>query len=392
LILLMSTVLTVAAVAVALPGLAVALHLGILALASLFYADSEPQAQRELRLLVLIPAHNEERVIGRCLEAIAADRRPRDLVTVVADHCTDATAEIARSLGAEVLERSEGEAPGRAQARQAGLDHARALDWDAVLMLDADSIIETGFFEACEAALAAGAPAVQARSESSKGRRLATELSLVAFSLQGITIPRGRDRLGLSVRLRGTGMAIRRDLALRHRFTAPASEDLYFTLDLLLAGIRCRHVESARLRSDAAGNWRTFGGQKVRYEAGRMAAARTYAPRLARRAVRRRDLACLEAAWFLLTPPFALGALSLALAVALAALAQAWPVAAVAAAALLVLALTVAIGLVQARAGLRTWLALLAAPWYIGWKTAVQLRALVSVARRRTYYPPTARV
>ncbi len=389
----MSTVLTVAAVAVALPGLAVALHLGILALASLFYTERGAHApERELRLLVLIPAHNEERVIRRCLEAIAADRRPRDLVMVVADRCTDATAEIARSLEAEVLERSDGEAPGRAQARQAGLEHARARDWDAVVMLDADSIIESGFFNACEAALAAGAPAVQARSESSKGRRLATELSLVAFSLQGITIPRGRDRLGLSVRLRGTGMAIRRDLALRHRFTAPASEDLYFTLDLLLAGIRCRHVESARLRSDAAGNWRTFGGQKVRYEAGRMAAAPTYAPRLALRAIRRRDLACLEAAWFLLTPPFALGALSLALAAGLATLAQAWAVAAVAAAGLLVLALAVATGLVQARAGLRTWLALLAAPWYIGWKTAVQLRALVSVARRRTYYPPTARV
>jgi hypothetical protein len=62
------------------------------------------------------------------------------------------------------------------------------------------------------------------------------------------------------------------------------------------------------------------------------------------------------------------------------------------AAGLLVLALAVATGLVQARAGLRTWLALLAAPWYIGWKAVVQLRALASVARRRTYYPPTARV
>jgi hypothetical protein len=115
-------------------------------------------------------------------------------------------------------------------------------------------------------------------------------------------------------------------------------------------------------------------------------------PALLRRAARERDASCIEAAWFLLTPPFALGAVSLAAGGAIAALAQAWPVAAVLGSGLLVLALAVVIGLVQTRAGLRTWLALLAAPWYLAWKTVVQLRALASVLRRDTYYPPTARV
>jgi cellulose synthase/poly-beta-1,6-N-acetylglucosamine synthase-like glycosyltransferase len=258
-------------------------------------------------------------------------------------------------------------------------------------MLDADSVIEPGFFAACERALATGAPAVQARSESSHGRSLAMKASLAAFTLQGITLPRGRDRLGLSVRLRGTGMAIRRDLALAHRFRAPASEDLFFTLDLMLDGVRCRHVDSARLRSEGASTWDTFGGQKVRYEAGRMSAARSYVPRLLRRAVRHRDAACLEAAWFLATPPFALAVLSLVLATGIAALAGSWIVAAVFAAGFLALALTLVTGLIQARVGLLTWLALLAAPWYVGWKAVVQLRAAVSLLRRNRYYGPTAR-
>ena len=149
-------------------------------------------------------------------------------------------------------------------------------------MLDADSVVAPGFFDACERAFADGAPAIQARSESSRGATLATEASLAAFALQGITLPRGRDRLGASARLRGTGMAIRRRVALAHRFCAPASEDLFFTLDLVLDGIRCRHVDAARLRSEGASRWSTFGGQKLRYEAGRMAAARAYLPRLLR--------------------------------------------------------------------------------------------------------------
>jgi cellulose synthase/poly-beta-1,6-N-acetylglucosamine synthase-like glycosyltransferase len=261
------------------------------------------------------------------------------------------------------------------------------------MMLDADSVIAPGFFDACEQALARdrGADAVQARSEGRRGLSLATQAAVAAFALQGITLPRGRDRLGLSVRLRGTGMAIRRRLALAHRFRAPASEDLVFTLDLLLAGRRCRHVDAARLHSEGESGWRTFGGQKVRYEAGRMAAARAYVPRLLKRAFHHRDAASLEAAWFLATPPFALAALSLLSALALAAIAQAWAVAAVFGAGLVTLALVILIGLIQARAGIRTWIALLVAPWYLAWKAVVQVRALASVFRRDDYYPPTAR-
>jgi cellulose synthase/poly-beta-1,6-N-acetylglucosamine synthase-like glycosyltransferase len=386
-----SALVTGSALLVGLPGLATGLHLGLLSVASLFYRERWPATDRELRFLVLVPAHNEELVIGRCLQAISADRRERDTVLVVADRCTDRTAEIARGFGASVLERGPDEEPGRAAARQAGLEASRALEWDAVVMLDADSVIEPGFFDSCERAMAAGAAAVQARSESRRGHGLAAEASLAAFALQGITMPRGRDRLGVSVRLRGTGMAIRRDLALAHRFRAPASEDLFFTLDLLLDGARCVHVESARLNSDGAPSWEEFGGQKVRYEAGRLAAARAYVGPLLRRAFRKRDGACLEAAWFLATLPFALGVLSAAAGAALAVVAGSTAVAVVLATALAGLVMALVIGLVQAGAGLRTWLALLAAPWYVGWKAVVQVKALASLVRKRTYYPPTAR-
>lgn len=379
------------AVLLGLPGLVGAIHLGLVTIGSWFYLEHRPSDAPRIRFLVLIPAHNEERVIGDGLRAIMTQRRLGDEVLVVADRCSDRTAEIALSFGALVLQRGAAEPAGRAAARQAGLEYARARKWDAVVMLDADSVIEPGFFTACEQALASGAQAVQARSESGRGRTWATEASLAAFTLQGITIPRGRDRLGVSVRLRGTGMAIRREIALAHRFRAPASEDLFFTLDILLDGIRCRHVDSARLRSQGASTWGAFGGQKVRYEAGRMAAARAYVPALIRRGIGLGDRTCLEAAWFLVSPPFALGAVSLLIGTGLAALAGVWTLVLVFVGAVAVLALALVTGLIQARAGVRTWLALATAPWYLAWKVAVHVRALASILRKDDYYGPTAR-
>jgi hypothetical protein len=95
---------------------------------------------------------------------------------------------------------------------------------------------------------------------------------------------------------------------------------------------------------------------------------------LLRRAFRKRDGACLEAAWFLATLPFALGVLSAAAGAALAVVAG---------------STAVAVVLATALAGLV--MALVAAPWYVGWKAVVQVKALASLVRKRTYYPPTAR-
>jgi cellulose synthase/poly-beta-1,6-N-acetylglucosamine synthase-like glycosyltransferase len=379
--------LIVASVLVALPGAAAALHLGLLAVASLGYRQPNPGDPPRVRFLVLVPAHNEEAVLGDALTAIAADRRPGDQTLVVADRCTDATASIARAHGALVLERKPWEAPGRAAARQAGIELALGLDWDAMVMIDADSVIEPGFFGACEALLATGAAALQARSEAADGGGLVARASSAAFALQGVTMPRGRDRLGLLVRLRGTGMVLRRQLVERFSFHAPASEDLFFSLDLCLAGYRPRHVDTARLRSANPGSWSSASDQRQRYEAGRMAAARSYLGRLLRRA----DPASLEAAWWLASPPFAVAAASLGAGLGLAGLAHSLRLSAVLAALLLLLAGALFVALGQTGASARTWAAVLTAPFYVAWKLGVQLRSLLRLRERNPVFGPTAR-
>lgn len=384
----MRGLLAVAGLVVALPGVLAALHQGTLAVASWFYREPRPATVPPVRFRVLIPAHNEERVLGATLDALRAARRPGDRVTVVADRCTDRTARIASERGAEILVRPMDSEPGRAAARQEGVDRAlRDSDWDALVFIDADSVVEPDFLDACERALAGGAPALQARSEAALGRGLLARSYLVAFALQGLTVPRGRDRLRLAVRLRGTGMVLRRAALVGQRFRAPASEDQYFSLDLCLAGILPRHVEGARLRSATVGSWRSAGAQRIRYEAGRMAAAREFVAPLLRRPTPAR----IEAALYLVTPPIAVAAASLLAGLGLAALGGSGTVLWLLTGTLALLALAVVTGLVQSRADHRTWLALFAAPWYVLWKVAVQARAVLSLRRPHVEYGATPR-
>lgn len=95
---------------------------------------------------VIIAAHNEEAVIGGCLEALARERLPLQVI-VSANGCTDATAELARSMNATVVERSE---PGKAGALNAAEQVAKEFPR---VYLDADIVPPPGAIAALVAAL-----------------------------------------------------------------------------------------------------------------------------------------------------------------------------------------------------------------------------------------------
>jgi glycosyltransferase involved in cell wall biosynthesis len=119
---------------------------------------------------VVIAAHNEERVLGRCLDALAAGREPID-VTVVANGCTDATAAVARARpGVRVLDLP-------AASKPAALDAGDAV---AVgfprIYLDADVVVSGPDLHRLAAAVATGTcclAAVPRRSLVTTGRPVA---------------------------------------------------------------------------------------------------------------------------------------------------------------------------------------------------------------------------
>ena len=369
--------------------LVTSVHLGVMGVASLVYRrPKRPAEVPPVRFLVVIPAHNEELLIGQTLAAINAAKRPRDQVLVVDDRSTDRTAEIAEEHGCHVLRRDPSAEPGRAAARAAGIERAAGLEWDAMVMLDADSIVEPSYFDRCEEALATGAVALQARSEAAHGKRLVDQAALASFAVQGVMLPRGREVLHLPVRLRGTGMVLARSVVARLDFRARASEDLQVSLDLVREGVRTRHIDDARLRSANADTWKVASKQKERYEAGRMNAAREFVPAL----LACRSAAGFESAWFLISPPFAPAAGVAAIALICGLLAGANWLTIAAGASLCMLVVALAIAAVQARLGPRLLLAMLVAPVYVAWKLAVQFRALVGLRGGLKEFGATERV
>ena len=102
-----------------------------------------------MKLCIVIPAHNEERVIGAALSAIRAQCPPAHEVIVVCNGCRDATAARARAGGARVVVT---EHSGVSLARNLGASHATG---DTLLFVDADVRLAPGLTGAIRATVSA---------------------------------------------------------------------------------------------------------------------------------------------------------------------------------------------------------------------------------------------
>jgi cellulose synthase/poly-beta-1,6-N-acetylglucosamine synthase-like glycosyltransferase len=143
------------------------LYLLVLAVASFRRpAEGNAMPDHDRCLVVLVPAHDEQELIGRCVRSLLEQDYPRHLyrIVVIADNCTDATAALAREAGAEVIERTDPARRGKGQALRWAMDGwlAGAEPADGFVIIDADSVVESQLLSSMGAALKRGVEVAQA--------------------------------------------------------------------------------------------------------------------------------------------------------------------------------------------------------------------------------------
>lgn len=373
-----------------LPGLAAAfsgLYLVSLALASFFARPRRGgEPPRAYDLAVLVPAHNEAALIARCLESLAGQDYPieRYSVVVIADNCTDDTAAIAASCGARVFTR-ESNARGKGQALRWAMEQLLndADAPEAIVVIDADSVVDPGLLSGLTAELDRGADVVQAEylalAEDDSLRATLRASSLLLFHQVRFS---GRKVLGLPCNLVGNGMLFSRQLLIEQPWTAYTSaEDLEFSVDLRLAGFRPVYASSALVCGPLPTRGKAAGKQQLRWEGGRFHVVRTRLPRLVAAIVRDRRWSLIDAAIDLAVPPLGILALGAVIGttVSAATVALGWTPTWILAPWLIAFASVptfVLAGFVSAGAPRATYRSLLLAPWFVMTGLVNRLRLL----------------
>jgi hypothetical protein len=265
--------------------------------------------RRRLRLVVLVPAHDEQDGIQATLRSLADCDYPDDArrTVVIADNCTDRTTDRARSAGAEVWERTDPTRRGKGQALEWALKRLQtgAETFDGVVIVDADCFVSPNLLSAIEARLQSGASAVQVDDVvGNPDASAASALRFAAFVLMVNVRFSGKQRLGLSCGLVGTGMAFTRDLLCREPWTATSlGEDGEYHMRLVQAGERVEFVSEAWVRSAMPTSLGKSYDQQARWEKGKLQLIRHWSPRLLAAGVTRRDLVRIHAGLEHLVPP-----------------------------------------------------------------------------------------
>ena len=252
-----------------------------------------PQAEKKTaRYAVLIPARNEEAVLPHLLQSLREQTYSSELIDiyVIADNCTDRTAQIAREGGAEVVERFDREQIGKGYALQYLLSHIRqtkGLDaYDAFLVFDADNLLDKGYIQNIHGMYEEGYEVFcgYRNSKNFSGGWVAAGYSV--WYLHGSThLNRSRMVLGTSCAVNGTGFGFTRETLRRigddWRFFT-LTEDLEFNAWCITNGIKIGYCHDAILYDEQPITFRVSVRQRIRWVQGGFQIAFKYAGALFR--------------------------------------------------------------------------------------------------------------
>lgn len=263
----------------------------------------------------LVPAHDEELVIGETLASICSQLDREDRLLVVADNCSDRTAEIARSSGAEVTIRTDPTLRGKGFALDYGLRFLEQTGFrDTVIFIDADCKLMDGCIDRLAQACAQSGRPTQAAYLMTPPQPASKTALLILFAwmVKDFVRPLGLHRMNLPCQLAGSGMAfpweVLRSVNLASTHLA---EDLKLGLDLALGGHFPQFCPDAVVTSKVAVGGTPSVSQRERWEHGTMDAMVRYLPRLLISSSKARSIWLLTMALDLSVPPLALLALML---------------------------------------------------------------------------------
>jgi len=261
------------------------------------------------RFAVCVPAHNEEGTIEGTLRSLLAIDYPKASfdVIVIADNCTDRTAEVAGTLGAEAFLRNDPLRKGKGYALRWCIDLllARRPGYDALVVVDADSTLSTNFLTVMNSYLAKGARVIQSSDmvDPHPGA-WSVEVTRIGFTLYNLVRPLGRRVIGCSAGLRGNGMCFSSDVFAAVPWDAYSiNEDLEYGLQLLLNGVPVVFAPEARVLAAMPQDPRNAQSQRARWETGRYQIVRKYSWPLLRASIKQRSFKLFDAFVDLVTPP-----------------------------------------------------------------------------------------
>jgi len=260
----------------------------LISLCSLVKIKDKPlKVNKKHRFMAIIPAHNEEAVVGNLIESLKNQNYDKDLydIYVIADNCTDNTAKVAKEAGAIVYKRFD----------ETKKTKGYALDWflkqkieenapyDAFFIFDADNIVHPDFIKNMNKKLCQGEDVVQGYRDikNPTDSWITAGYALFYWSMHRF-YHLARYNLGLSPLLNGTGFMVKFDVVKPQGWdTVTLTEDIEFSLKRIIKGKRLGWATDAICYDEQPVGFKQSWSQRSRWTVGHIQCIKEYTKQLA---------------------------------------------------------------------------------------------------------------
>ena len=249
--------------------------------------DKPLKVNKNHRFMAIIPAHNEESVVGNLVESLTKQNYPKELfdIYVIADNCTDKTAEIAKKAGAIVYERFDDKNKTKGHALKWFLNKKIEEDapYDAFCVFDADNIVHEDFIKNMNKKLCQGEDVVQGYRDI---KNPTDSWISAGYAIFYWTMNRfyhlARYNLGLSPLINGTGFMVKFDVVKPTGWdTQTLTEDIEFSLKRIIAGKKLGWATDAIVYDEQPVGFKQSWSQRSRWTVGHMQCIQNYTKDLA---------------------------------------------------------------------------------------------------------------
>ena len=224
----------------------------IISITSLIKFKEKPMlTDKEHRFIIALPANNEESVIGNLIKSLQMQDYNKALydIYVIADNCTDGTANVARENGAIVYERFDEDKKTKGYALNWFLDKMKDKkdDYDALLVFDADNVVDKNFLNVMNKKLCQGEVLVQGyRDIKNPTDTWVSGGYAIFYWTMNRLYHLARYNMGLSPLINGTAFMVKWDILIDEGWnTKTLTEDIEFALINISKGVKLGWAKDA---------------------------------------------------------------------------------------------------------------------------------------------------
>lgn len=260
----------------------------IISLCSFVKIKEKPlKEDKQHRFMTIIPAHNEEKVVVNLIESLKKLDYPKDLydIYVIADNCTDKTAEVAKKAGSIVYERFDEAHKTKGHALQWFLAQKIEEDapYDAFCIFDADNIVDENFLKVMNKKLCQGEEVVQGYKDI---KNPSDSWVSAGYAIFYWTMHRfyhlARYNIGLSPLMNGTGFMVKFDVIKPQGWnTKTLTEDIEFSLKRIIKGKKLGWATDAICYDEQPVGFVQSWSQRSRWTVGHIQCIHEYTKKLA---------------------------------------------------------------------------------------------------------------